>query len=211
MIEAALSFPDVLVRSLQRSLQRAGPRDAEVVLSVISGPDLAVTEQALNSFLNCCLDVSQVRRFVVLDAGLSARDRGILGERYGFVQIVHSGPAEGLAAQLAQLRAQVDGRFWLHLGQGWRFFAPERFITRLTAVFEAEARVFQVGINFADAVKLTDSCAAEATVRRAPGTGRYLLTDAPAHGPAMFDTTRLDRAAGLLTASLDEVLCIATV
>ena len=58
------------------------------------------------------------------------------------------------APQLAQLRAQIDGRFWLHLGAGWRFFAPENFITRLSAVLDAEPQVFQVGINFADAVKL---------------------------------------------------------
>jgi hypothetical protein len=88
--------------------------------------------------------------------------------------------------------------------------------------------VFQVGINFADAVKLTGASAAEQAIRRAPDTGRYLLTAAMARGPAMFDTARLDRAVGvqnanpdptaqrgrptssarLRTASLDEVLCI---
>ena len=70
--------------------------------------------------------------------------------------------------------------------------------------------------------------AAEQAIRRAPGTGHYLLTQTMARGPAMFDTARLDRAigvhnsdpnlptqrgqqtpgAGLRTASLDEVLCI---
>ena len=65
-------------------------------------------------------------------------------------------------------------------------------------------------------------------MRRAPDAGRYVLTDVVASGPAMFDTARLDRAggvegtdpdpiaelgrraaaAGLQTASLDEVLCI---
>ncbi len=65
-------------------------------------------------------------------------------------------------------------------------------------------------------------------MRRAPDAGRYLLTEAMASGPAMFDTARLDRAIGvqnsdpdpptqhrrptaraaLRTASLDEVLCI---
>jgi hypothetical protein len=85
-----------------------------------------------------------------------------------------------------------------------------------------------VGINFADAVKLTGASAAEQAVRRAPDAGRYLLTDVVATGPAMFDIARLDRARGvhdsdpdppaqrgrptadaeLRTASLDEVLCI---
>jgi hypothetical protein len=119
----------------------------------------------------------------------------------------------------------------LHLGEGWRFFAPENLITRLKAVLEAEPQVFQVGINFGDAAKLTGATAAEQTVRRAPDGGRYVLTGTVASGPAMFDTERLDRvggaddtnidsiadlgpraaAAGLRTATLDEVLCIAAV
>ena len=220
--------PDALV--VQRLL--AGPGEAEVVVSLVAGPDRETTEQTINSFLNCCLDAPLwVGRFLVVDAGLSAPDRALLRERYGFLEFVDCSPGDGPAAQLAQLRAQIQGRFWLHLGQGWRFFAPENFITRLIAVLESEPQVFQVGINFADAVKLTGVCAAEAAVRRAPDAGRYVLTDAVASGPAMFDTARLDRAGGiegsdpdpiaelgrravavgLQTASLDEVLCIAAV
>jgi hypothetical protein len=144
-----------------------------------------------------------------------------------------AGPADGPGAQLAQIREQIYGRFWLHLGQGWQFVAPQNFITRLTSVLEAEAQVFQVGINFTDAVQLTGASAAEQAVRRTPDAGRYVLSDVTASGAAMFDTARLDRAggvdgdgtktdpiadlarrataAGLRTARLDEVLCITTV
>jgi Sulfotransferase family len=224
MIEAALSYPDALVQRLVD-----GPGEAEVVVSLIAGPDRTSTEHTLNTFLNCCTDVSQVGRFLVVDAGLSAQDRAMLLERYGFLDFCPSGPDDGPSAHLAQIRAQVHQRFWLHLGAGWRFFAPESFITRLRAVLEAEAQVFQVGINFADAVKLTGASAAEQAVRRAPDAGRYVLADVVASGPAMFDTARLDQAgdiggtdtdainqlgqraarAWLRTASLDEVLCIA--
>jgi hypothetical protein len=228
MIEVASSYPDALVQRLV-----AGPGEAKVVdVSLVAGPDRETTEQAINSFLNCCLDVSLwVGRFLVVDAGLSAADRALLRKRYGFLEFVDCSPGDGPAAQLGQLRAQIQGRFWLHLGQGWRFFAPENFITRLIAVLESEPQVFQVGINFADAVELTGGCAAESAVRRAPDAGRYVLADVVASGPAMFDTARLDRAGGvegsdpdpiaelgrraiavgLQTASLDEVLCIAAV
>jgi len=80
--------------------------------------------------------------------------------------------------------------------------------------------------NIIGGATLTRASAPEQTVRRAPDAGRYVLTDAVARGPAMFDTARLDRAgvlpgsdpdtelgrraaaAGLQTAGLDEVLCI---
>ncbi len=223
MLEAAAPYPEALVQSLA-----AGPGEAEVTVSLVAGPDRQTTEQTINSFLHCCLDVSRVGRFLVLDTGLSAADRAKLRKRYGFLKFARRRSGDKPAPQLAQLRAQIDGRFWLHLGAGWRFFAPENYITRLTAVLDAEPQVFQVGINFADAVKLTGASAAEQTVHRAPDTGRYLPTDVMATGPAMFDTARLDRARGvqnndpnppahpgrpatgaeLRTATLDEVLCI---
>ncbi|MGH3523972.1 MAG: hypothetical protein ACRDU4_14410, partial [Mycobacterium sp.] len=93
----------------------------------------------------------------------------------------------------------------MHLGQGWRFFAPEDFITRLTAVLAAEPDVFQVGVNFTDAVKLTGACAAEEVVRRAGDAGRYVLVDAAARGPAMFDTARLDRIGGIYGINPDPI------
>jgi hypothetical protein len=223
MLEAASPYPEALAQSLA-----ASPSEAEVTVSLIAGPDRQTTEQTINSFLTCCLDVSRVGRFLVLDTGLSAPDRAMLQQRYGFLEFARRRSGAKPAAQLAQLRAQIDGRFWLHLGAGWRFFAPENFITRLAAVLEAEPQVFQVGINFADAVKLTGASAAEQAIRRTPDAGRYILTEAMASGPAMFDTARLDRADGLKniepnppakrrrpaaraklrTASLDEVLCI---
>ena len=198
MIEAAAPYPEALVQSLA-----AGPGQAEVTVSLIAGPDRQTTEQTINSFLNCCLDVSRVGRFLVLDTGLSAPDRAKLRKRYGFLKFARRRSSDKPAAQLAQLRAQIDGRFWLHLGEGWRFFAPENYITRLTAVLDAEPQVFQVGINFADAVKLTGASAAEQAVRRAPDAGRYLLTEAMATGPAMFDTARLDRAIGVQNSDPD--------
>jgi hypothetical protein len=200
MLAAALAYPDVLVRNLID-----GPRGADVTVSLIAGPDRSSTEQTLNSFLSCCTDVMKVRRFLILGAGLSVQDQTILVERYRFLEFVQDGAGD----QFARLRDQIDDRFWLHLGQGWRFFAPDNLISRLTAVLEAEPQIFQVGINIADASKLNGTSASEHMVRRNPDAGRYLLTEAVASGPAMFDTTRLDQAPGLHTATLDEVLCIA--
>ena len=222
MLEAASSYPDTLARNIV-----PGPRDSGVTVSLIAGPDLASTEQTLNSFLHCCIDVSRVGRFLIVDAGLSAQDRAILQERYAFLEFADAGEAPGA---LAPVRDQIHGRYWLHLGQRWQFFAPENLITRLIAVLDAETQVFQVGVNLADAVDLTGTSAPEQAVRRTPA-GRYVLGDVVARGPAIFDTARLHQlggacgagadpiteiarraaAAGLQTASLDEVLCVAAV
>jgi tetratricopeptide (TPR) repeat protein len=217
MLQAALSYPDALVHNII-----AGARYAEVTVSLVAGKNRAVTEETLNSFLHCCTDVSRAGRFVVIDIGLSADDRATLQTRYPFLEFADH-------AQSVRLRDHIHGHYWLHLGQGWRFFAPETLITRLTAVLDAEKQVFQVGINVGDAVELTGFSAPEQMVRRTPDAGRYVLTEVVAAGPAMFDTGRLARtgetdtaksdpvaelqriadAVELRTATLDEVLCIA--
>ena len=194
MLETASSYPDKLVQTVL-----AGRGETDVVVTLIAGPNLTDTEHTLNSFLNCCTDISRIGRFLVLDAELSTDDRKNLHRRYGFLDICPPGTTFG------QLRDQIHERFWLHLGEGWRFFAPENLITRLTAVLHAEPQVSQVAINLNDATTLTATSAPEHTVRRAPHTGRYLLTHQPAHGPAMTDTTRPHHTH---TATLDEVLCI---
>jgi tetratricopeptide (TPR) repeat protein len=225
MLEAASSYPDTLVRNII-----CGQHDSEVTVSVVAGADRAVTERTLNSFVHSCTDVSRVGRFLIVDAGLSALDRASLQERYPFLEFAEGGAGRGTGA-LATLRDQVCSPYWLHLGQGWRFFAPENLIARLIAVIDAEPQVFQVGINLADAFELTGTSAPEQTVRRTPDAGRYVLGHMVARGPAMFDTARLDQAggvrgadaepitdlarrasaAGLQTASLDEVLCVTAV
>ncbi|MEB3072029.1 glycosyltransferase family protein [[Mycobacterium] vasticus] len=215
MLDAATPYPDALVPTLT-----ANPGHGAVTVTLIAGPDRDIVEQTLNSFLNCCLDSSRIGRFLVLDTGLSTEDRAHLRKRYGFLTLIRDRSGGRSGAQLAQLRAQINGRLWLHLGQGWRFFAPENYLTRLTAVLDADPRVFQVGINLGDAATLTGTSAAEQAIHRAADTGRYILTNVMARGPAMYDTARLDRvlrgkitnadpATGPRTASLDEVLCIA--
>ena len=221
MTEAASSYPEAIVHSLN-----TGVDEAEITVSLIAGPDPQTTEQTINSFLNCCLDVSRVGRFLVLDTGLSASDRTRLRKRYAFLEFPRRRSSDGSAGPLAQLHTRINGRFWLHLGEGWQFFAPENYITRLIAVLIAEPQVFQVGINYADADQLTGNSAVEQAIRRTPDAGRYLPTKMMARGPAMFDVTRLNRAVGaqncdpdqpggqpatdtaLRTATLDEVLCI---
>ncbi|MFY2860300.1 glycosyltransferase [Mycobacterium sp. THU-M104] len=215
MLEAASPYPEAVVQSLI-----AEPGDAQIAVTLIAGPDRQTTEQTLNSFLNCCLDVSRVGRFLVLDTGLSAPDRASLKRRYGFLEFIRRRSTSRPGTELAQLHTQIDARYWLHLGQGWQFFALDNLISRLIAVLRAQPQVFQVGINFADATTLTGTTAVEDLAHRTPDAGRYAFAESLAHGPAMFDTTRfnpaitrVDPATGPRgtkprTASLDEVLCI---
>ena len=191
MIEASSSYPEHIAASLA-----ADSDDADVTVTLIAGPDRCATEHALNSFLNSCKDIHRVGRFLAVEAGLDDCDRVTLSRLYPFLEFT---------CPTNDIQSRVRGRFWLHLVDNWRFFAPENLVTRLTAVLDAEPDVFQVAVNISDASTLTGASAPDETIRHTPNAGRYVLTAATANGPAMIDTTRPD---AVRTATLDEVLCI---
>lgn len=175
----------------------------DVTVTIAVGADVSGVDLTINSFLNCCLDLTRIDRVMLCHNGLSNSEEAALRERYPFLEV--------LQLPLDEVRHQIRTRFWLRLGAGWQFFAPEKLITRLTAILDTEPEVSCVGINYTDATDLTGTCAPDSAVRCTPDTGRYTLTDTTVHGPAMFDTTRpgqtgLDRGSPR-TATLDEVLC----
>ena len=202
MIKAAVAYPGQVAQSIA-----IGTPGADVTVTVIAGADRTDTETTLNSLINCCLDLARVSRVLVLDAGLSEPDRRQLLDRYPFLEFGRYPPG----ARIADIRTQVHTRFLLHMGRGYRLFAPEPLLSRLTAVLEAEHEVVQVGINLDDATRLSGRSAPESAVRRTEEAGRYVPATSWVNGPAMFDTSRLDRLIGgqaLQSATLDEVLCV---
>lgn len=220
MLESSASYSNERVRQL---LNFPG----DVTVSLIASPDRRVTEQALNSFLASCADLTRVGRFLVVTRGMSRADHCALTDLYPFLHLIDQVPEDTHGGDVGDwVSTEVVGRFWLNLGQGWRFFTSDCYLTRLTSVFEAEPTVLQVGINVNDAASLTGFCASEDTVRRAPGTGRYVVNHSIISGPAMIEMDRLSNSGaadvdpierlreriaegGGHTATLDEVLCIA--
>ena len=221
-LEIASAYPAAAGHAIQ-------PRpDADVTVTVACGPNLPDAEATLNSILNSCADRSRISRLLVDDSALSEADRAVLLQHYPCVQSLAEASDDSPSARLRRNSDTVETRFWLHVDAGWRFFAPERLLSRLAAVLDAEPDVVAVAVNFEDAAGLTGLSAADDVIRRGAGTGRYVLTERMPVGPAMIDMQRLARmggidagaadiqtdlttraqAAGLHTASLDEVLCV---
>lgn len=199
MLEAGRTYSEALAHRLVTTA--SGP---DVTVTLIADSDRVTTEHTLNSFLHYCIDADTISRFLLLDTGLSAADRSYLTDRYPFVEFEVASADIGTA----DIHRIVGTRFWLHLGTGWQFFAPEPLISRLTAILEAEPTVYQVGVNFNDATGPANQSAPQSIVRSQPATGRYIVTDSPAAGPAMYDTTRyqLANAAHAGTATLAEII-----
>ena len=208
-LELATAYPAGIIHS-------AVPReDADVTVTVSCASTLEGAEAALNSVLNCCTDRSRISRLLVDDAELTEAERATLRLRYPIIETLDAPFRESATARLSRLSEQVKTRFWLHVPGDWRFFAPERLLSRLAAILDAEPDVLTVGVNYEDAAALTGHNSPEDITTRGAGTGRYVLTKSVPRGPAMFDTERLAQiggigvgTGGMRTATLDEVLCV---
>jgi glycosyltransferase involved in cell wall biosynthesis len=200
MLKAATPYPETLAHNLIPD-----PPDTDITATLITGPNRQSTEHTLNTFLHCCTDITTIGRFLAIDTGLSPHDRTTLHQLYPFLEFTPPNPA----TTADQIRDHIHTRFWLHLGHGWQFFAPDNLITRLTAVLNTEPHIAQVALNYTDATDLTGTSAPQHSVRHTPEAGRYVLTDTIATGPAMYDTTRLDHT-NAHTATLDETHCTKT-
>jgi glycosyltransferase involved in cell wall biosynthesis len=236
LIAAASTYPEGLI-ALLAAAPRAEAAHAQVTLTVLARGSRAAFARTINSFLRCCVDVDRIGRFVCVDAGLSDEDRRWIAERYPFMEVTRAEGAQVGDAQLfAQMRGLVGGEYWLHLGDDWRFFAPERYVGRSCEVLAAEPGAMQVAFNVNDAAALAERQVADADIRRVPAGGRYVLRASSlgiggagsasgaaalktlsglARGPSMMRTSLLDLAGtpaqsghGRATASFDEVLCV---
>jgi hypothetical protein len=183
------------VQPAEAMVQSLGGPQADVMVTLIAGADLASVELSINTFITCCLDRKRISRFVVVCAQLSADDQTQLVQRYPFVECVDA-PSVG------------DSRYWLYLSQGYRFFSPEAYIARMVSVLDAEPDIAQVGVNFEDSSTLSGRCAPEESVRRTALGQRYVMANIEITGPVMIDTIRFDGRA-TSAATLDEVLCVA--
>jgi hypothetical protein len=222
LLDIATTYPPGLIHAPEYR------PDADVTVTVSCGPSLENIEATLNSVLNSCTDRSRVSRFLVDDSELDEAQRATLHLHYPLVESLDAPFSEPPAARLRRISDRVETRFWLHIPGDWRFFAPERLLSRLADVLDAEPDVVAVAVNYEDATALTGRNAPDEVAIRRAGTGRYVLTKSVPRGPAMFDTERLSviggidpavgfiqtdlttraQAAGLRTASLDEVLCV---
>jgi len=195
LLEATGAYPE-------KSAHDLNPAHGDITVTVVAGPDRTATERTLNSVLICFSDLTRLGPVLAIDIGLWPEDRAELAALYPFLEFRQLPPGE----RPPQVRDLVDDRLWLHLGMGWQFFATDDYLGRLTSVLDAEPDVYQVGVNYGDADKLTGTVAPLSATRRSPG--RYVLSDAPSGGPSLYDCSRWDGAeTALRTATLDEVLC----
>jgi len=86
-------------------------------------------EKTMNSFINCCTDLLNIDRWLVVDDNSSEEDRTKMKELYPFCEFVFKGPDEkGHAVSMNMIRTMVSSPFILHMEDDWKFFVKKNYI-----------------------------------------------------------------------------------
>ena len=148
MRAVASAYPHATVARLTAQRAAADTDCKEITLTITSCRRFDLFTQSVNSFLNCCLDLERIGRWICVDDGSSDADREQMQTRYAFFEFIHkSRDSKGHALSMNQILAQITTPYWLHLEDDWLFFAPEPYVEQAMAIFDDDPAIGQVLFN----------------------------------------------------------------
>ncbi|MBC7709378.1 MAG: glycosyltransferase [Rhizobacter sp.] len=148
MQAVASVYPEAIVARLTaRRAVASGATDA-ITLTITTCRRFNLFTQSVNSFLNCCLDLERIGRWICVDDGSNDADRAQMQALYPFFEFIDKDRAQkGHARSMNLILQQVKTPYWLHLEDDWLLFAPERYIGQMLAVLDDDPAIGQVLFN----------------------------------------------------------------
>lgn len=109
-------------------------------------PDLFY--RTINSFLQCCLDVDLIDRWICIDDNSNENDREEMQKKYPFFEFIWKGPAEkGHVQSMNILRETVKTPYQFHCEDDWSFICPGHYIQMAMEILQTDRTIGQVLIN----------------------------------------------------------------
>ncbi len=149
-----LEYPTNLIQQLSK---RSPAADPTVTLTITSCRRLDLFKATVCSFLNACIDIDTVDRFICIDDNSSADDRAQMQALFPFFEFVWKSEADrGHARSLNVLQNMVTTPWIIHLEDDWHFFARRRYISQSLEIMNSDLAFGQVLFNRNYAEILTD-------------------------------------------------------
>ncbi len=105
-------------------------------------------ELTLNSFLECCLDVNLVGRWLLVDDNTPAEVLDIVLKKYPFIECIKKGQSDkGHARSMNIIKNNVKSPFMIHMEDDWLFYHKDTFITKMLEIINEDDCYKQVLFN----------------------------------------------------------------
>lgn len=119
-----------------------------ITLTMTSCKRYDLFEKTVNSFLNCCLDLDVIDKWICIDDNSTEEDRVKMKQKYPFFQFYFKSISEkGHPQSMNIIKKSVKTPYIFHLEDDWKFFFPRTYITDLMDVLSKSDNIGQCLIN----------------------------------------------------------------
>ena len=194
----ARAYPQATVARLTAQQAAADGVSNHITLTITRCRRFDLFTQSINSFLNCCLDLDRIDRWICVDDGSSEADREQMQALYPFFEFIHKDrDNKGHARSMNLILEQIKTSYWLHLEDDWLFFAPEPYIAQAMAILDDDPAIGQVLFNRNYAERLGCQNIVGGSVKFTPRERlRYRVHEYYEPGTSAYDTHTAQLAAG---------------
>jgi GR25 family glycosyltransferase involved in LPS biosynthesis len=105
-------------------------------------------EKTINSFLNCCMDLHLIDRWLCVDDNSSEEDREKMKKNYPFFEFYFKGKHDkGHPRSMNIIKNTVKTPYIFNVEDDWKFFKKRNYITECLEVLNQDSRIGQCLIN----------------------------------------------------------------
>ena len=119
-----------------------------ITVTITSCKRYDLFRQTLNSFINCCVDLDKIDRWICIDDNSSDGDRDLMKTQYPFIEFYFKTPWEkGHPQSMNILRKMVTTPYVFHLEDDWKFIERRSYMSECLDVLSHDTKLGQCLIN----------------------------------------------------------------
>lgn len=119
-----------------------------ITLTMTTCKRLHLFVDTINSFLNCCLDIHLIDKWIIIDDNSSDEDRKIMLEKYPFFQFIFKDKKDkGHPRSMNILLDTVTTPYMFHMEDDWKFIEKRNYLTECLNVLSTNNAIGQCLIN----------------------------------------------------------------
>jgi GR25 family glycosyltransferase involved in LPS biosynthesis len=105
-------------------------------------------EKTINSFINCCVDIDLIDKWICVDDNSNEEDRNKMQEKYPFFTFyMKTHEEKGHSKSMNIIRELVTTPYMFHMEDDWLFFVKKNYISNCLEVLQNNKKIQQCLIN----------------------------------------------------------------
>lgn len=146
-----IEYPNTIVSKITQQQNTSSKDKCKIIFTITTCKRLDLFCITMNSFLNCCLDLDLIDRWICIDDNSAEVDRKKMIELYPFFKFIFKDISDkGHIRSMNILRKEAltsGAKYIFHCEDDWKFFYPNNYMNYALEILSENATIGQVLIN----------------------------------------------------------------